>query len=411
MTASGRGWELSEALEAVEAASPVDAVDAVTGRLGGTLGTDRVAFLIADLAGRALVRLGHGVGSAADARLFGAESAEVLPLTDSVIGQVVCEQRPLTLAVQDGWRVLAPVTQRGEVVGLLEVFLGCEPDEDAVQLVERAAHLLAFVVIANRRHTDLFEWGQRTTPFELSAEIQRRLLPGAFTCEAGAFTVAAWLEPAASIGGDTFDYSLERDLLHLSVTDAMGHGVSSALLATLCVGSLRNSRRVGASLVEQAVAADAAMQANAKGSFATGLLGRVDLRTGVLGLVNAGHVLPILVRGSAITRVQLPVDLPFGLNGLNGDRGYRRTDLQFEPGDRFVIVTDGMLERQAAALPLTELLDHTRALHPREATRQLADGVLHVAGPQLADDATILMLDWHGHHGRERHSRSGADLP
>jgi serine phosphatase RsbU (regulator of sigma subunit) len=148
------------------------------------------------------------------------------------------------------------------------------------------------------------------------------------------------------------------------------------------------------------------MGANAQGSFVTGLLGRVDLQSGVLALVNAGHVLPFLVRGDSITNVELPVDLPFG---LNGDRGYRQTEIPLQPGDRFVIVTDGMLERQAAKLSLTELLEHTRPLHPREATRHLADGVLHVAGPQLADDATILMLDWHGQHGRERDSRAGAD--
>ncbi len=105
--------------------------------------------------------------------------------------------------------------------------------------------MLSFVIIANRRHTDLFEWGQRTAPFTLPAEIQRRLLPAAFTCEAAPFTLSAWLEPAASIGGDTFDYCLGRDVLHLSVTDAMGHGVASALNATLCVGSLRNTRRRG----------------------------------------------------------------------------------------------------------------------------------------------------------------------
>jgi serine phosphatase RsbU (regulator of sigma subunit) len=339
-------------------------------------------------------------------RVFGAESAETLPLSESVVGQVIAEQAPVTVAVPGGYRMLAPVTQRGEVIGLLEVFLVRKPDDDAVQLVQRAAHVLAFAVIANRRHTDLFEWGQRTTPFELSAEIQRRLLPGAFTCEAGAFTLSAWLEPAASIGGDTFDYSLERDLLHLSVTDAMGHGVSSALLATLCVGSLRNDRRAGASLIEQAVRADAALDEYGNGAFVTGLLGRVDLNRGILGLVNAGHVPPLLMRGSTISQLALPVDLPFG---LNGDRGYRSTDVPLEPGDRLVIVTDGMLDRQAAALPLTDLIAQTRQLHPREATRRLADGVIEVAGPKLADDATILVLDWHGHHGRDRDSRAGAD--
>lgn len=50
------------------------------------------------------------------------------------------------------------------------------------------------------------------------------------------------------IGGDTFDYSMGRDVLHLSMTDAMGYGVASALTAALCLGSLRNSRRGGASL-------------------------------------------------------------------------------------------------------------------------------------------------------------------
>ena len=74
--------------------------------------------------------------------------------------------------------------------------------------IGQVAHLLAFVVIANRQHTDLFEWGQRSRPFSLSAEIQQRLLPQARTCEAAAFTLAGWLEPAASIGGDTFGLQL-----------------------------------------------------------------------------------------------------------------------------------------------------------------------------------------------------------
>ena len=61
-----------------------------------------------------------------------------------------------------------------------------------------------------------------------------------------------------------------------------------------------------------------------------------------------------------------------------------------------MLVTDGMLERSAAALDLVEEITQTRALHPREATRRLADNVLEVAGPDLADDATLLVLDWHG---------------
>jgi serine phosphatase RsbU (regulator of sigma subunit) len=54
------------------------------------------------------------------------------------------------------------------------------------------------------------------------------------------------------VGGDTFDFSLERDTLHLSMTDAMGHTLDAALLATVLVGALRNARRGGVGLAEQA---------------------------------------------------------------------------------------------------------------------------------------------------------------
>ena len=91
--------------------------------------------------------------------------------------------------------MLVPVTERGEVIGVLEVVLPQEPDKENTAEIASLAHVLAFVVIANRRHTDLFEWGHRSRQLSLSAEIQQRLLPGPRTCEAGAFTLSGWLEP------------------------------------------------------------------------------------------------------------------------------------------------------------------------------------------------------------------------
>jgi len=308
--------------------------------------------------------------------------------------------------------VLAPVTERGEVLGLLEMSLPAEPTQPVLAEIARTGHLLAFVVIANRRHTDLFEWGQRSTPFTLSAEIQRRLLPAAFTCEAGTFSLSAWLEPAADVAGDTFDYSLGRDVLHLSMTDAMGHGVASALTATLCVGSLRNTRRQGASLLEQAAAANAALAQHATDvtgeGFATGLIGRLDLRSAVLSLVNAGHVAPYLARDGSVDSIDLPEGLPLG---LFAEAEYSSFDLALKAGDRLVLVTDGMLERGAAAVDMLSEINQTRSMHPREATRRLADHLMSVAGPTLSDDAAMLVLDWHGHHGRERSTVAGADAP
>ncbi|MBG0560824.1 PP2C family protein-serine/threonine phosphatase [Actinoplanes aureus] len=401
--------DLSDVLLQVEKAAPVDAVVAVTRSIGAHLGALSVSFLMADMSGRALVRLSHvPFGDLPDGRQQDRDVAMVLPFDGGPPEQALRSQRVLIEESGGMFVVRAPVTQRGEAIGLLEIGLPLAPSEAVVQTVSRAAHTLAFVIIANRRHTDLFEWGQRTTPFTLAAEIQRRLLPASFTCEADSFTLAAWLEPAASIGGDTFDYSVARDHLHLSITDAVGHGVQSALTATLCVGSLRNTRRGGGTLLEQAQDANNALLDHAPGGFtlATGLVGRLDLRTGILAVVNAGHPTPLLVRDGITQPVALPANRPFG---VLRHRTYLEVEISLQPGDRLVLVTDGMLERGAAALDLPVRLRELSGLHPREVVRVIGDLVLEVAGPTLADDACLLVLDWHGNHGDTRDTTAGAD--
>lgn len=417
------------ALDAAETASPVEAVEAVTREVGLALGATKVSFLIADLSGRALVRLAHVElptdGTAVSSSLAPherralEESATVLPFDGGPAEQTIRTQQVQVVspdtnpAASDGggaWLVLAPVTERGEAIGVLELTVPSRPDAAALTQMAQLAHVLAFVIIANRRHTDLYEWGQRTRPLSLSAEIQNRLLPGPQTCEAGAFTLAGWLEPSADIAGDTFDFNLDRDVLHLSLTDAMGHGVAAALTATLCVGSLRNSRSLGASLLEQVTSTNQALVDHAAAigleDFVTGLIGRLDLRTGAAEFINAGHVEPHLVRESRAVALDLPAHLPLG---LFPDTAYLTSRVELQPGDRLVLVTDGMLERHAGVIDLPAAIAETRSLHPREAVRELADRVLRATDNKLSDDATILCLDWHGGHGRDRDSQHGAE--
>jgi serine phosphatase RsbU (regulator of sigma subunit) len=309
------------------------------------------------------------------------------------------------------WTVLAPVSERGEVIGLLELRTPHQPSDSDQAEIATLAHLLAFVVVANGRHTDLFAWGQRSRPLSLSAEIQERLLPGPRTCEGGAFTLSGWLEPAAEIAGDTFDYCLGRGELDLSMTDAMGHGVAASLTATLCVSALRGARRRGAPLPELAAEANAAVTdlggRSGLDDFVTGLVCRLDLESGVLTLVNAGHVPPYLARDGRVTTLALPTNLPFG---IFPGTSYESTELQLEPGDRLVLVTDGMLERNAAAIDLPAAIRDAASLHPREVTTALADSVLAATGHALSDDATVLCLDWYGDHGQDRTTDAGADV-
>jgi serine phosphatase RsbU (regulator of sigma subunit) len=393
-------------LGAVENASPVAAADVLAERLTGALGASAVSFLVADFSGRALVRLGHA-GSEAAGRTQGRETAERVPLAGSPHGRALATQ---TLEVETGpggVRLFAPVTNRGEAIGVLQLSLPQLPDEQTLTDVALAAHTLAYVIIANRRFTDLFEWGQRSVRLSLAAEIQHRLLPGSYTCEAGQFTLAAWLEPSGDIAGDTFDFAMERDTLHLSMTDAMGHAVNASVLATVLVGALRNARRAGVALGDQARLANVGLgDYTGWRDFVTGQVARIDLRTQTATIVNAGHPLPLRLRNGHVDSVALQADPPFGIvRGVE----YRVQRLPLQPGDRLMFLTDGMTERNAAAVDLEALIAAGGEMHPREAVQQLVHALLEATGGTPEDDATVMCLDWHGGPPRERMTDSGAN--
>ncbi len=398
--------DLGALLASVEDAPPVAAVDVLGERLAGALGARELSFLIADFSGHALIRLGHA-GSAAATRAQGRETAEGVALVGSPHGRALATQTVERETSTEETRLFAPVTNRGDAIGVLELCLDEPPDEEMVADVALAAHALAYVVIANRRFTDLFEWGQRSVPLSLAAEIQHRLLPAAYTCEAGQFTLAGWLEPAGEVGGDTFDYTLARETLHLSMTDAMGHEVGAALLASVLVGALRNARRAGVGLEEQAARANVELANNAPGGgFVTGQVVRIDLHAGTAAIVNAGHPLPLRLRGGLVEPIPLEADPPFGT--VRGHR-YREQHLPLEPGDRLVFFTDGLVERNTTQIDIEAMVAAGARMHPREAVQHLIQAILHATGGTLDDDATALCFDWHGGPMRERTTDSGAD--
>ena len=394
-------------LKKVESAAPIDAVEAVAASLGEMVDARAVALLITDFSGRAVVRLTSSTRGVEGARSRGVEHAETLPLAGTVYERVLRMQQAEIENVDVGTRMIVPVTDRGDAIGLLELVLERHPSAAEAADISSAAHALAYVVIAARRHTDVFEWGQRSSPFALAAEIQRRLLPASYTCEAGQFTLAGWLEPASTVGGDTFDYTLDRDCLQLSITDAVGHQVAAALLATLLVGGLRNGRRKGLDLAEQARHANDSLAENsAPGQFVTGQLMRVDLRTGTAAIVNAGHPFPLRLRDGRVEEVELRIEAPFGV--LPG-KTFDVQPFPLEPGDRIVLLTDGMQERNAVNLDVAAALADTADLHPREVVHALGAAVLDATGGDLRDDATMVCLDWYGGPPRGRNSEQGAD--
>src|SRR4029453_17644079 len=98
------------------------------------------------------------------------------------------------------------------------------------------------------------------------------------------------------------------------VTAAARHTMRAALWAPVWGGGLRNARRGGVELAEQArLANDALAEQASEGQFVTGLLVRSALAGGTAGLVNAGHPPPLRLRAGQVEQVRLEADRPFGL--------------------------------------------------------------------------------------------------
>lgn len=395
MLADREELDLRSLLDAVEQASPIDVVEVLGRELARSLEARSAGLLIANFSGNALVRMSH-VPSTSPQHDGRNERAERVHLPGTVHEQVLFTQTPRVVERPDGWMVLVPVTERGDAIGVMEVSFADEPDEEVVDHLVAAAHALAYVLIASRRRTDLFEWAQRDVPFSVSAEIQRRLLPPAYSLEAGPLTLAGWLEPSHDAGGDTFDYSLDREHLYLSVTDAMGHAVRAAMLATLAVGTMRNRRRALVSPAEQADAASRSLRDYASpDEFVTGLLMRIRLADGSTEVVNAGHPAPFLLRDGRVVPLEATVQPPMGI----ATEPYRADRVVLVPGDRMLIVTDGYLERNARRVQIEDVLVATAGRHPRQIVQELARHLIDLTGGDLQDDATALCLDWYGAAG------------
>jgi hypothetical protein len=327
----------------------------------------------------------------------GSAPGDTTSIEDGELGAVFVEQRSATLERDDGACVYVPVTIRAERLGVLEVLLPAAPDAATMRLLEDTGTILAYILLAARRYTDVYERVRRHHDLEVPAELQWELLP-VLAHDGPDFVIAGALEPAYDIGGDNFDYSVEQQGLYLSITDAMGHGVAAALLCSLHVAVQRNARRRGLSVRQQVRAANIAVLEQFGGeAFLTNLSMRIDREDGTASIVNAGHSYAYVLRGDVVEELQLDSDLPIG---LFDEAEYTQQEHNFAPGDRLLLVTDGILEaapdegEEYGFDHLRELLLATADQHPTEVVRRLTRDVMAHRAGALLDDATAVCVDY-----------------
>lgn len=293
-----------------------------------------------------------------------------------------------------------PVTVRGERLGILTVRLpGERSTARTVDELTHVADLLGHEILVAERDTDLYHRARRVSRLTLAAEMQWQLLP-ARACTAAEYAIGAQLEPAYAIHGDNFDWSADTDELTVAVTNGMGEGIRASLLTNLAVNALRNARRAGIGIADQASLADQAIYGLHRGSVhVSTLLLHFDLATGRVGAVDAGSPQLWRLRGRTATRIDLEAELPLG---MFEESQYSVQEFQVVPGDRLLLVSDGVYE---TASPLGELYGEralTRALLatrllpaatvPRAVLRELAE----YRDSETLDDALVLCIDWFG---------------
>ncbi|MFF9842712.1 PP2C family protein-serine/threonine phosphatase [Streptomyces sp. NPDC013740] len=330
----------------------------------------------------------------------GLEDGDPLPIDGSAAGRCFLTSRPVERALADGVRVHIPLLDGGDQAGVLAVTLDAV-DDDARRILRRLGALAAATLQTKNGYTDLFFRTRRGEPMSVAAEIQWSLLPPlAMTMPRVA--VAGVLEPAYDVAGDSFDYALNGDVLHLAMIDAMGHGLDAATMATVAIGAYRHARRTSVELSEIYLFMDRAVAEQfAPDHFVTAQMLRLDTDTGRLQWVNAGHPAPMLIRHHRVVRrLDSPTTLPVG---FGGDQP-QVSEVALLPGDRILCFTDGLIEEHESGqeefgedqlINWVNQLDRAdREVHA--VARDLSHTLKRARGEATSDDATLLLVEWRG---------------
>ncbi|WP_431043459.1 PP2C family protein-serine/threonine phosphatase [Streptomyces sp. P1-3] len=322
------------------------------------------------------------------------------PIADSPAGTAFLEATTVEVPQADGLRMYLPLLDGSDQVGVLALTLDTVDDDDR-RLLRRLAGLIADMLVTKHSYTDQFFLARRREPMSVAAEIQWSLLPP-LAMSVPQVSVAGILEPAYSVAGDSFDYALNDDILHVAVVDAMGHGLNAATMATVAIGAYRHSRRAGIGLSEIYAFMDRAIAEQfGPEHFVTAQMMRLNTATGHLQWVNAGHPPPLLIRNRQVLRqLESPTTLPVGFGGEEP----QVSEQTLHRGDRVLCFTDGLIEEHEAG---QEQFGEEQLIHwvnrigqkekgVRAVVRSLSHTLKEERGGSTSDDATLFLIEWHG---------------
>ena len=282
------------------------------------------------------------------------------------------------------------------------------------------ASFLVGIVIARYVRSQMAS--QRAKEMKMASDIQESAVPRTFPPfpEERRFDIFAEMETAKDVGGDFYDfYFLGPGRLAFLVADVSGKGVPAALFMMRAKTTVKGMAQTGKPLAEVvAEANDALSNDNGANMFVTAWIGEIDLETGAVTYVNAGHNPPLLLHsgsGADGRRAEYLRAKPGLVLGMMPGIKYASQTVKLEPGDAIYLYTDGISEQP----------DEKDELFGEERLQRALDGMLangtpvfsgprspvlgavmacvqaHGLGVEQADDCTQLVLRYNGiRHGQ-----------
>lgn len=233
---------------------------------------------------------------------------------------------------------------------------------------------------------------------QLASNAQNELVPHVFPPfpDRKGIDLSACLYPARKVGGDLYDYFLVGDRLFFCIGDVSGKGVQASLFMS-AAHYLFRSMAAGMSAVDVARQMNVSLCAdNEQCRFITFWFGCLDLGSGSLEYVNAGHDAPVLLGRSGLEALPLSENMPLG---VWDEAEFISGRIALHPGDILLLYTDGVTEAMDAAgneFGVDRLNEAVLA-----AGASTASGVIgsvldrvrqHASGVDQSDDITMLCL-------------------
>jgi Stage II sporulation protein E (SpoIIE) len=356
---------LNEVLRRTYLSTPSN-LPAVVADQARCIGARDVVLYLIDYEHRTLVPVG------------GPERADLAPLSvaGTVAGRAFSTTSILRSASADGdrERLWVPLLDGTERLGVIDLaFDEGQISERLVMVCERYAHLTSMLIATKAAYGDAFEAARRRRPMTIASELLWQLTPP-LVFATDRLVLAGMLEPCYDNGGDALDYAVNDGVLHVGVFDAMGHGLPAAGVAAFALSAYRHSRRRGCGLLETYAAMDHAVGDQFPGTrYVTAVIAQLDLETGRMTWISAGHPPPLVIRDRRLTRGDLLLLYTDGL-----------TEARYREGQMFTVAGLGeFIEREAAAQQTAP-----------ETLRRLRHAIVDRQPGQLKDDATAVLIEW-----------------